>query len=325
MGSSYIGDKSMAIKSKKGVIFTLVAIILVLILILIIFTENEYRLSNKMSVIEIRVETINDFIKSVEKDLNRGLYITSFRALLGIQSYISANGTFLNDTNAQFKELLLNGTIENQKIEAIENFTFTNWTGRIKDEAEKIDISANFSIINLTIYQQDPWSVTVDSLLILDVRDKRGIARWIRNENIKIKLDIQGFEDPLYTINSFNRVINIIKKANETDFSVTSNLINHINNSYYIESNTGPDFLMRLEGKTSNSTYGIESLVNIVKFSNQELPTYEKSSVDYLYFQSSTAANCVVNETYQQLSWFRLDNGAEPYNHLDNYKVNCLP
>ena len=325
MGSSYIGDKSMAISSKKGVLFTLVAIILVLILILIIFTENEYRLSNKMSVIEIRVETINDFIKSVEKDLNRGLYITSFRALLGIQSYISANGTFLNDTNAQFKELLLNGTIKNQKIKAIENFTFTNWTGRISDEAEKIDISANFSIINLTIYQQDPWSVTVDSLLIIDVRDKRGIARWIRNENVKIKLDIQGFEDPLYTINSFNRVINIIKKANETDFSVTSNLISHINNSYYIETNSGPDFLMRLEGKTSNSTYGIESLVNIVKFSNQELPTYEKSSVDYLYFQSSTAANCVVNETYQQLSWFRLDNGAEPYNHLDNYEVNCLP
>ena len=304
--------------------FTTIAIVLVLIVILGFFVQHEYRLRNKMYVIETRVETINDFIKSTEKDLNRGLYITSFRALLGIQTYITNNGTFLININSQFNEVLLNGTLNNQKISTMVNSTFTDWTEKIQEQAGKIDILADVSILNLTIYQQEPWSITVNSLLLLQISDRRGTANWTRNENVIIKLDIEGFEDPLYTLNSFGKVVNIIKKADATDFSITSNLINHINKSYYIESVTGPNFLMRLEGKTSNSTYGIESLVNLNKFFNQQIPTLAKSDVDYIYFGNATSNSCVINETYQQFNWFRLDNDVEPYSHLDEYKVHCF-
>ncbi len=314
----------MAIKLKKGVFFTLTAIALVLIIILGFFIQNEYRLRNKMYVIETRVETINDFIKSTEKDLNRGLYIASFRALLGIQKHITTSGSFLDDTNSRFNEIVLYGTVQGQEIDIMNESTFIDWTKKIEQEAEKIDITINISIINITIYHQEPWLVTIDTTLLLQINDKKGTANWTKNERVISTLKIEGFEDPLYTINSFGKVINIIKKANITDFSIDSNLLNHINGSYYIESSTGPDFLMRLEGKTSSSPYGIESLVNLNKFSNQNVPTYSKSNVDYIYFGNITVSNCVINETYQKFDWFRLDNDIEPSNHLDNYQASCF-
>ena len=41
-----------------------------------------------MSVVETRVFTVNDFIKDIEIDIKRGLYISSFRSLLAIEKYI---------------------------------------------------------------------------------------------------------------------------------------------------------------------------------------------------------------------------------------------
>ena len=324
MGARYIRGKSMAIKQKRGIFFTTTAIALVLIIILSFVIQSEYRLRNKMYVIETRVETVNDFIIDIERDLSRGLFITGFRALLAIQKHIATNGVFLNDVNSQFKKVLLDGVIEEEQIDIMDDSTFTDWTQKIKQEAEKIDIEINFSIMNISIYHQDPWFMTIESSLIIIIKDKKGTANWTRNKTIATKLSIEGFEDPLYTINSFGKVINIIKKANETDFSVVPNFVNHINNSYYIKSNAGPDFLMRLEGKTSSSLYGVESLVNLNKFFQQNLQTYDKSNVDYIYFGNVTVSSCTINGTISYFSWFRLDNNNEPYNHLNDYDANCF-
>jgi len=324
MGTSHIRGKSMAIKQKKGIFFTTTAIALVIIIILSFVITSEYRLRNKMYVTETRVETINDFIKDIERDLSRGLYITSFRALLAIQKHITTNGIFLNDTNSQFKQVLLDGIIGQEQIDIMEDSTFTDWTQSIKQEAEKIDIETNFSIMNISIYHQDPWFMTIESSLIIFINDKKGTASWTRNKTISTQLSIEGFEDPLYTINSFGKVINIIKRANDTNFNVVPTFIDHINNSRYIESTTGPDFLMRLEGKTSISLYGVESLVNLNEFFQQNLQTYDKSNVDYIYFGDVTVSSCTINETRSYFSWFKLDNSGEPYNHLNEYDANCF-
>ena len=67
---------------------------------------------------------------------------------------------------------------------------------------------------------------------------------------------------------------------------------------------------MRLEGNFSNSTNGIESLVNLNKFIVQGFGTDDRSAVDYLYFSD------IVHNTHRvsqfsdttEYSWFRLDD-----------------
>jgi hypothetical protein len=221
---------------------------------------------------------------------------------------------------------MLNGTINKSSLNIMEDSTFTDWTEKIKEEAEKIDVIINFTIRDLNIFQKNSWKVTIGLNITLNVNDKRGTASWNINKFLETNVNIEGLEDPLYIINSYGRVPNVVRKSNITDFDILSNLIKQINNSYYIESDTAPNFLMRFENNLSNSTYGIESLVNLDKFTQQGLQIYSRSNVDYIYFGNQSVSSCIINETYEDgtFDWFRLDNDIEPYYHLDNYgDVKC--
>ena len=132
-------------------------------------------------------------------------------------------------------------------------------------------------------------------------------------------ISIIGFEDPLYVVNSHGRVTNAIIQSNITNFVVgndVSNLLIHANHSYYAAHNDSPSFLMRLTGDLGNSTYGIESLVNVDKFLQQGLSINDKSIVDFIYFGTKNPESFRINNTQ---AWFKL-NGAHslPTFQIDN-------
>ena len=80
---------------------------------------------------------------------------------------------------------------------------------------------------------------------------------------------------------------------------------------------------MRFEGNLSNSTYGIESLVNIIDFSRQSIETYDKSVIDYEYFNETYDKSDDKCDFEDMPSWFRIDeNRLESYN-LTGLGDNC--
>jgi hypothetical protein len=305
--------------NKKSVFFTYVAITLSALIVLSFGISTSYRLRDKMYVVETRINSINGFINDVEKDLDRGMYIAGYRSLLALGEYITTNGIFLEDVNLYFKEALLEGTVNGSYMNVITNSSFKDWTSKIETEARKIGIIINFTIENVTIYQVNPWYVSVDLNISFNVSDEKRTASWERNDYLTTTIDIEGLEDPLYPLNTYGRVFNTITKSSVTQFNITY-LKEHLNNSYYIASSLAPSFLMRLQNDLSSSPYGIESLVNLNKLAQQEVPTYYKSNVDYIYFGDLSVNSCIVNETVYDpdFNWFRLDSP-----HLNIYNVNC--
>ncbi|MBI2208845.1 hypothetical protein HYU50_05100 [Candidatus Woesearchaeota archaeon] len=305
--------------SKKGIFFTFAAIALALILILSFKAYKTYEMKENIDIIGVRIDTMNNFIKDIEQDLENGLYIASFRAFAGMGAYIAGNGTYIADIDDGFKELILEGTLDNWEISLMQNSTFTDWVEKIEAEADKIDIIVNFTIVDVAIEQDDPWSVSVSSDIDIAVKDKKNTSSWKRNKNIVTKINIRDFEDPLYIKNSLGRVTNAIVRSPITDFvqgADITNLLLHLNNSYYIESNTSPNFLMRLQGDLSNSSTGIESLVNLGEFQDQGLPIEDRSAVDYIYFGTQSTTDYGIEGAP---GWFKLDSA-----HLEIYEVQNL-
>ena len=307
---------------KRGIFYTIAAITLTFVIVLIYSTYTIYRLVDKLEVIETRIDTVNFFIKDVEKDIKKGAFIAGFRTLLSFNQYINTNGSFIDNVEDRFKESFLNGTINSTPLNLMVNSTFNDWANKIVAEAQKIDIVFNFTINNVSLRQKDPWSVTVGLNLTLFISDKINTSYWIRNVYLTSNIDIQGFEDPLYVVNSKGRVTNTITPSNITDFVIgkdVSNLITHLNKSRYIVHSDAPDFLMRLSGNLGNSSNGIESLVNLDKFIVQDLEIKDRSSIDYIYFGTQNTVNHKINNTPD---WFEIDDG-----HLDTYQVRpvCLP
>lgn len=319
MGPDNSRGKNMALR-KKSMFFTIIAITLISLIIFSFTTYTSYKLRDKVMVTEIRIYSMNSFIDDVEKDIERGLYISGFRALMSMEQYITNNGIFLYDINSCFKEAFLNGSINNSQMGLMNESTFINWTQRIKEQAIKLDMILDFDIHDVTIYQKNPWAANIDINVTLNAEDVKKTASWQRPLYITTNISIQEFEDPLYVINSYGRVTNIIIKTNITDFigpnNDTTNLKIHVNNSYYIESSTAPSFLMRLEGNLSSSIYGIESLVNLEEFQAQEVPIKSRSVVDYIYFGDQSTTNYHIKN---MPSWFKLDE-----EHLATYECEDL-
>lgn len=268
---------------------------------------------------------MNDFIGSVEEDIPRSMLISGYRALISMQKHLADNGTFV-DVSEVFEELFLNGTIDGVNQSLMANASINEWAVRINDEAAYLNINVNLTPRNVYLYHKDPWSITIQFNTTLHITDFNSLASWYFNETYEKEISILTFEDPLYTIKSSDKVTNTILRANDTDFvddatNDTTVLYNHLNNSYYIASTDGPSFLMRFEGNLSNSNYGIESLVNREDFSKQSIPTYDKSVVDWQYFNDSydeSSDYCNYDDDGMP-SWFRIGPGK-----VNDYELTGL-
>ena len=302
---------------KKAIVYTATAIALTLVIVLTYSTYTSQKLNERMNPIQTRIDTVNFFIKDVENDLGKGIYIAGFRTLLSFNQYITANGTYIDDVDSRFKESFLNGTIHNISFSLMQDSTFTNWANKISAQAEKVDILFNYTINDVRLNQSDPWSVDISVNITLDIRDKKNTSYWIREKYLVKKISIMDFEDPLYIVNSKGRATSTIRRSNfTTNFVVdhdVKNLMLHTNGSYYIYHNDSPSYIMRLKGVIGNSTEGIESLVNLEKFSSQGLALKDRSIVDSIYFGNSATTNFRINNTPE---WFKIDQG-----HLETYKV----
>ena len=146
---------------KRGIFYTIAAIALTIVIIATYSSYNIYRLSDKMDVIQTRIETVNFFIKDVERDISKGVTIATFRTLLSFNQFIATNGTFIDNINERFKESFLNGTINKQPLGLMKDSTFTDWANKISAEANKVDIKFNFTINDVKINHTDPWTVSV--------------------------------------------------------------------------------------------------------------------------------------------------------------------
>lgn len=311
------------IKRKRGIIFSIVAILLVGVLIASMSIVAKTTYKQKSFIASSRVNSMNDFIFSIHQDAERNLMISGYRAIISLQKDIAEKGDFVSNFSNAFQELIVNGSINNTPQDLMGNASINDWASRINIEAEKLNIEVIISPLSITTYQTTPWTITIELNANINMTDFNNLASWNYNKTFKKNIDIISFEDPLYTVKSNNKVTNIVNKANNTDFvnatnNDTSVLYLHLNNSNYISSTAAPSFIMRFEGNLSSSEYGIESLVNLAEFSRQNIETYDKSVIDYEYFNNSYSG--VDKCGFPNMpSWFRIDT-----NKVGNYNLTGL-
>ena len=302
--------------NKKGMFFTILVISL---LSLFVVAYASYSVIDERIAVNKRIETMNNFVFSLEQDMSRQNYISSYRAIVAIENYITNNGIFISSSEQAIKEAILNGTINNQNILLMQGYKLKDWNSRVSELADKVNLIVNYTLEDVTISQEDPWNIKIEVLINIFIKDKNNLASWNKSQVISSKIEIEGFEDPLYLINTNGKIVNKINKTNYVSFisgNDVSNLSMHLQNSYYISSPQAPSFLDRLEGKISANEQGIESLVYLPELSAQGIPAKDKSSVDYIYFSSQ---NPVSHHIQGMPSWFKLDDA-----HLDIYNATGL-
>jgi hypothetical protein len=306
--------------NKKGFFFSIVAIVLVMIILVVLNLKISNQSTNQFFGQEIRINSMNSFLIDLERDMNRAVYITSFRVINALNNDIAAKGEYIDSFNLRFEEAFFNGTIYSEESGVMVNSTFSDWILRVNNIAESYAININITPISIDVTLNDPWTINVSLNSTIYAYDYKNLTAYNYSHITSTTLDIIGLEDPVYTIISHGRLYNKINSTKVSSFTNnqdTSNLMHFINHSEYIPNTLAPDFIMRMEGNFSSSDNGIESIIYFPNFAEQGIPYVEKSMIDYLYAGNFSPVLNTINNTYE--SWLRIDNS-----HLYFYQVENL-
>lgn len=322
MGAYACGGENLAV-GKKGMFYTLLSVILIFIFILFIKSNAQTKLNEKSDLVKVRIDTMNNFMESVEQDLQRYVYIAGFRSILSFNQYLLTANSSFEDVQLAFQESIFNGTVNNQAELLLTGSSFSDWSSSIQEKANSVNIDLKFNNPEIYVYQTDPWHVKIDMNVTILASDLAGFASWNYRTKVTSTISILGFDDPLYIIKTQGRLVNIINatiyegnythQLSEDDWDV-ANLRDHVSKMYYTENSDAPDFLMRFEGKLTSSPYGIESMINLDSLSSRGLPIYEYSVIDHKYWSSSSGRHIPSMQ-----SWFSIDSA-----HEDKYQVNSI-
>ncbi len=335
IAGSRVGRCAMCL-SRKGIMYTLVSIIMILIIGTIFISVAKRSSHEAFAATESRVQTMEGFLKDVERDSERAAHIAGFRSLIAMEQKVATTGMAFNVSDgvlnltpdAAFMESFVNGTIGGTHYSIMDDSTFSEYLLRVQDTAATQGIICNMSVINITLWQTDAWHLRVNYTLDIQLSDVSHIALWRTNRTFIGQVPIIDIRDPLFSMNTYGRVQRTIRpdigvvfvnvSGNKND---TSGFIYHYNNSLYTAAGRGPSILMRFANNFSDSVYGIESLVDIKELNSQNITVDNRASVvDYLYFNRTPAIACNISNITNKLPVEIKIDAA----HIAVYQINLL-
>jgi len=314
---------------KRGFVYVITMSLLLVVILAVFLTTNQYRYQDKTESYHIKISSSNDFVKDLNNDIHRASFIAAFRALISLENHITSSGEFLEDVDKSFIETFYYGTIDGSEVNLMENSSFEEYIQKVNyiGEQKGLNVKVNITTVNLT--QSDPWSVDVILTADVNISDKDKLSSWVYTKDYLTNIPILDLRDPLYGVYTKNKIPNTIRKLNVTEFVESGNpenLINHINQSYYIESSFAPTYIMRFENSTEANPNGIESIVNIQTLSDQGLEVFpDRTKIDYIYFNDiSDSKICDVEGIPSDLYYVVSDDRDTLYelNEL-NYSTSC--
>ena len=324
---------------KKGIFFTFIAITIMALFILIYTPQADISFQKDTQAVKNRISSINNYVSDLESSyFETVLRATTYKTILSLIFYINSTGSFINNLDPVFSEVMINGTINQVQIDTItgkkimDNNTLTNWSNRIIEAArDTSNVNTTIIINSVSVFQTKPWNI--DSSLSLSFTVKSNVAEWNKSAIISTTIDIGGFYDPYYLINTNKAYTNQIKKSTvEFNQWNISKVREHLRNGTYVhwENSDAPSFLMRFTNTiTSSSCCGIESLVNPNKISSSD---QIDSYVDYIFWNPANNIPC--NQLYNitnpptslglwdEFRYFKLDiDHVARYNITSQYAV----
>jgi hypothetical protein len=319
----------------KGILFGMILVFVIILLIMFVsINQLTSSFQSSQRLVENRVNSMLNFYDSIIFDSKKSLDIIGKRAISSAINYITENGSPLSDSNVTITNLMSNGTINGITESLMENATIEDWKNTIEALGEAEGFQTSISIKDILIQPHDSFHLSVSysiSVNLSDIITKANVSKTSRESFL---LNIEGFEDPLYPLNTYGRITNVIRKSphwlNYSNDDPT-NLDDDLTNSYYHPSLNGASFLDRLEGKyTVQSKYLSASPVGMESFVDKDEIFYSglgiqlnATNIDYFYFSGSGVSAYRISGMQDN---FRLDdeNTIEGKNHLEIYNVTIL-
>ena len=294
----------------KGIFYSTITVLFVLPML---FFASVYLDSLKTSGEGAIAKAVGDkllsFSRSVDSDLPRAMDIIVKRSVGANVDYIEVHGQPLDNAKSRIAESMINGTVFGNSTN-LNNFTITIWANIISMKGSSYGLASNVSVISTDITPLDSYHIGVGMVISANISEPKSETSLYRIYNTTIAVSIEGQIDPLYLLNTNGLLKRAIQAPNITVYGA-ANVDSAVARAYYMQSDAGPTFFDRLEGRLSNSYnqtgIGLEAFVYLPELQANGLPVKtDQSSIDYIYFNPSSITGQAVNGS--AYNWLRLNS-----------------
>jgi hypothetical protein len=257
----------------KGILFTAMIVLIALTLVSLITIQKSLTSHySERIIIESRIDNMESFYEGIIADSGRALDIITREGAVAAISEIITTGNALENASSTLEELVINGTFDGTAEPLMENSTFPYWIDSMEVLGELKGFNTSIEFENLKIEQYDSWNLLISTDIYININDTQTDASLKRNETINYLSSVEGFEDPIFPLETSGRATNVIEKSPYWN-NFTQNLITGSdgNGWFYGLSVVIPSSdqigIQNVQNKNSkvlvtDSVTGIQSLVN---------------------------------------------------------------
>lgn len=274
------------INNKKGVVFTIIAIVLAIFFTLIFSARVDKPLNYKTEILETRISLLSDYMSTFFDYAEGTASIAGYSALRGIIINISNASEYDPNFEAHFSYCIRTGNLTPASIcPNMTNQTLAYFLDTLRNLGmNELNIKSNYTLNSISINQtpEDAFSIQVTVNITVNITD--GYANMSYTRALKSNFSIEGLLDPLYLLNgTYNQIISIYQKLEENwTYTDLQNL--YYNHKYRWYRYQGISFLDRVRGNLVPSYYGIESFVNYTHPGVTSTYDYNDSMADYQFW-----------------------------------------
>jgi len=192
---------------KKGVLFSLILVLIALIIFSILILQREtISFERKQLSLKQQLKDMDYAYNSIERSLHILADIATKRAIVSSLNHIVENGTFFgnNKTEENLKNLVWNGTLNGEEISFMKNNTLNKTIKNLEYfytlEPRKYNVSIGIHPENISITLNDAFHILFNTTVEVNI-SKKGVASMSRKLKILERISICNFEDPFYLIN----------------------------------------------------------------------------------------------------------------------------
>lgn len=201
-------------EKKKGLLFSFIMVFLTITLLTLVFVQRSMVSRQKeMLTIEMRIEDMNNLYESIVRDVSKGFDIITKRGVSVLISHISQTGEGIDQADFSLKELILNGTFNKTQETLMENATVHKWIDKMKLIGELKGYDINITFDNMNIEPYDSWHLIIEADIGVKISDQNRIANLTKKFQLNKQVSIEGFEDPIYILNTLGRTSRAIVKT----------------------------------------------------------------------------------------------------------------
>ena len=280
-------------RSRKGIFFTLIAIMLMTILVIAFTPQDNVSYKDRIDTVNGRVDNSNEYVKRLKYVFVEQAVASSARDATRALVLFENKTTYLpnyDSVNTTLIELMMNGSINGTPVECfVESLNpppvsaadcqsrinsgytimkgktfFTKLSALTNVSKNTLNINSRFSYslkdYAVLFYQSNetgPWQMGVN--ISLNYSIDSGLSYWNVSQTVVVFYPVSGLLDPLYLVNATdaqsNEYVNRIIRTNITVWNNT-NLTQHVRDQKYAYNKDAPSLYMRLYGNLSNGGPG---------------------------------------------------------------------